>query len=659
MLRAASALSLFSRSVLFVAAAAGALGVLALACESSTADVPVASPCVAFAKALPVALRAEPGAVPARAGAFVRLVQGAGRTYALDEAGRIARLDADAGATAAVPSALDFAVTRTATGVHAYVAHLATARAAGVSFELTRYTSRDDGATFDATTAIRLLQGDGPGDATEASMALAPDGLLYLAFGGTPSPANDLASISGKVLRLDVSGDVAVAAPGNPVPVGQGRAEIWAVGVRRPRGLDVDAETGDVWLTDRSADDDSTLVHRIVRGGTAELTPMLAIAAPEKRAAFTGGHVYRGTRVAALIGKYVYPASGGKLVMVDRFGPSGTAQATLLSFGAEGPLGRVDAGDLAVATASSGVHRITDGTPPAPAPTSLLATKCFDLAAPGGLPAGAIGYDVTTPLWSDGAAKERFVVVPTGAKITARTDGDLVFPVGTVAVKTFAVDGKRVETRLFVQHELEDWVGYSYAWNEAGTDAELVNGNRVEALPGGKSWYFPSSTDCTACHTPAAGYTLGLEAKQLAGHGDALARLEEYVGAPVAHDGAPLVAVDAPAPVTAEARARSYLHANCATCHRDGSATGTVVDLDLRNDTPLAKTGLCKEAAAGTLGLATGARIVAPREPSASVLVARMRTLDERRMPKLASRVVDEAGVAAVEAWIRDLTSCP
>jgi uncharacterized repeat protein (TIGR03806 family) len=281
------------------------------------------------------------------------------------------------------------------------------------------------------------------------------------------------------------------------------------------------------------------------------------------------------------------------------------------------------------------------------------------MAAPSGLPAGAIAYDVTTPLWSDGAAKERFVVVPKGTTITARTDGDLVFPVGTVAVKTFAVDGKRVETRLFIQHDLEDWVGYSYAWNEAGTDAELVRGNRVASLPGGKSWYFPSAADCAACHTPAAGYTLGLEARQLAGHGDALDRLESQLATPIDRAGlAALVAVDAPPPATAEQRARSYLHANCSMCHREGSATGSVVDLDLRIETPLAKTGLCGEPQADTLGIAD-ARIVAPRDPSRSVLVARMRSLDERRMPKLASRIVDEAGVTAVEAWIRDLATCP
>ena len=106
-----------------------------------------------------------------------------------------------------------------------------------------------------------------------------------------------------------------------------------------------------------------------------------------------------------------------------------------------------------------------------------------------------------------------------------------------------------------MQHDIEDWVGYSYAWNEAGTDAQLVKGNRVAPLAGGKSWYFPSSTDCTACHTPAAGYTLGLEAKQLAGHGDALAKLEAKIAPPIDTAAlATLVPVAAPAPATNEAR---------------------------------------------------------------------------------------------------------
>jgi hypothetical protein len=549
-IRASSAASVLS-ACLALAASGAAVGGCGSRAGDEAAGSP-SSPCVAFAKAAPLALTAEPRAVPARPRAFVRLVRGAGRTYALDAAGDLGRLDAAAAETVAVPLALDFAVARSAAGVvHAFVARWTTAPAATLAFELTRYTSRDDGLTFDPTSAVALLEGrsdgggsGGSGGGPLASLAFGPDGLLYLALGEAGPSSAGLDSIFGKVLRVDVSGDTAAVAAGNPVSPAQGRAEIWAVGIHRPRGLDVDAVTGAVWLTDDSATEDATVVHRLVRGSVEVPKPILTIAAAERRAAFSGGHVHRGARAAALAGKYVYPASGSRLVAVDAFGPSGTAQSSLLEAGAEGPFGRIDGDELVVATASSGVARIVAAPAAAPAggaPSSLLATRCFDLAAPSGVPSGAVAYDVTTPLWSDGATKDRFVVVPQGAPITARPDGDLVFPVGTVAVKTFAVDGRRIETRLLVQHELEDWTGYSYAWNEAGTDAEIVTGNRVQPLAGGKSWYFPSSTDCTACHTPAAGYTLGLEAKQLAGHGDALARLAERVAAPVRPTGAPRV----------------------------------------------------------------------------------------------------------------------
>jgi uncharacterized repeat protein (TIGR03806 family) len=636
-------------AALLVVASAGA-------CSASTEDA-VDSPCVAFAKASAPALRTEPLATSKRASALVRVRAGAGRTYALDAEGKLGTLDGDAASAILVGGVggIDFAVTKSASGaVQAFVARWTAAAAGGpTAFELVRFTSADGGLTFDAATKKLLLAAPG-GRATGegAAVAFGASGFLFVALGDAePAPGGAAGpTLLGTILRLDVSGDEVAVPPDNPSAAAGGLlAPVWAAGVHEPRGLDVDLETGDLWLTDFSKAKDTTYVHRIVRGGIASLAPALSLGAAERRAAFAGGHVYRGKLVPALVGKYVYPASNGALVAIDRYGPSGPPQDSKLVVGADGPIFRGDDGELGIAGAGGAVSRVVDGSVPAPTPTSLLATKCWDPATPAGVPAGAIPYDVTSPLWSDGAAKERFVVVPRGAKITARADGDLVFPVGTVAVKTFAVDGKRVETRLLVQHDLEDWTGYSYAWNEAGTDAELVAGNRIAQLAGGKSWYFPSSADCTACHTPAAGYTLGLEAKQLAGHGDALARLEEKLEAPIDH---------ATVGTLASADARSYLHANCSMCHREGSATGTVVDLDLRADTPLAKTGLCKEPQAGTFDL-PNARIVAPGDPARSVLLSRMRTLDERRMPKLASRVVDEAGVAAVEAWIKSLAACP
>jgi uncharacterized repeat protein (TIGR03806 family) len=652
-------------SALCIAVAAAIFPAISGSCAAAD-EAPPVSPCVAFAKAGPATLKLDPIGVTQRASALVRVRGGFGKNYALDADGRLGRVDADVASTILVggagASGIDFAVTKGPTGLaQVYVARWVAAPAPSTSstFELLRFASADGGMTFDAASKKVVFSERGgatlPGF---TALAFSREGFLFVAYASQDAPP--AGSSSGAVLRLDVSGETAVFPPDNPRGAAGMVTGVWASGVHQPLGLDVDPETGDLWLTDYAKQDDATLVHRIMRGGITDLKPALVLPAPEKRAASTGGHVYRGRLVPDLVGKYVYAAPNGVLVAVDAYGPSGPMQATKLVLGADGPIGRGDDGELVVAPASGGFARVVDGGPPSPAPTSLLATKCWDATAKAGVPVGAIPYDVTTPLWSDGATKERFVVVPSGAKITARADGDLLFPVGTVAVKTFAVDGKRIETRLLVQHDVEDWVGYSYAWKEDGSDAELVRGNRIASLAGGKSWYFPSTTDCSACHTPAAGYTLGLEAKQLVGRGTALAQLDGKLSTPIDHASlATLVAVDAPPPATAEARARSYLHSNCSICHREGSATGTFVDLDLRLETPLAKTGLCKEAQAGTLGLATGARIVVPHDPAGSVIVARMRVLDERRMPKLASRVVDEAGVAAVEAWVRDLASCP
>ncbi len=629
------------------------------ACSSSSdpPDEP-ASPCAAFGKPAAPRLKGDDVAKPARA-KLVAVKPFGGRLYGLDAEGVLT----SAGDTTTTATSLrlvdDLAISKNTSGEVVAFGVRWEPNTAPPLHQLVRLTSSDGGVTFPAATAKVVLTVASPAGTSvmsRVSMAFGPEGLLYLAI-GAPAALQGEPGLQGKILRLDVSGDTAAVPAGNAAD--PKTPEVWArTLLREPRGLDVDPMTGDVWVTDHSMADATTTVYRITRSSADEVKPVITFDAAERRPSSAGGHVYRGKRARALVGKYMYHASGG-LVAVDRFGPSGPPLATRLALMEDGPIGRSESGELVVATAR-GIVEVSDVAPPSPAPASLRATKCFDLAAAGGVASGAIGYDLASPLWSDGASKERFVVVPSGQRLTSRADGDLVFPVGTVAVKTFSSGGKRIETRLLVQHELESWVGYSYAWNEAGTDAELVDGNRVAALPGGKSWYFPSSTDCTACHTPAAGYTLGLEVKQLTGRGDALARLEAKLSTPIDTSKlAPLASLDAPPPATLEMRARSYLHANCSMCHREGSVTGAVIDLDLGFDTPLAKTGLCGEAKAGPVGVAGMPRIVEPGDPSRSVLVARMRATDERRMPKLATRVVDEAGVAVVEAWIRGMAACP
>lgn len=382
--------------------------------------------------------------------------------------------------------------------------------------------------------------------------------------------------------------------------------ETLAVGFSAPHALFVDPVTSDVWLVDREGGAD--VAHRI-RANVSRLdAPGFFLPSRADGAAV----IVRDGRSPNLEGRLVYTSSGS-LVVVEPFGPAGPPIAKSHAWSGGVVIGVTSSG-AAIASAD-GTLSIVEDTAAIAAPRTLGATGCLDPSA--------LAYDVAAPLWSDGADKSRAIVLPPGTEARVLPDGDLKFPVGTVAIKTFSRGGKKIETRLFVQHALDDWAGYSYAWNAAGTDAELVIGNQTK-----DGWYFPSSSDCNACHTAAAGFTLGLEARQL----DDAARAK--------------LAPSHSAPRFSASDARAYLHSNCSVCHREGNATG-IAELDLRFDTPLADTGLCKD------------DIVTPGAPERSVLVKRMRATDETRMPKLATSIADDRGVASIESWIRSLVSCP
>ena len=228
---------------------------------------------------------------------------------------------------------------------------------------------------------------------------------------------------------------------------------------------------------------------------------------------------------------------------------------------------------------------------------------------------GAYGYEINSPLWSDQADKERAFVLPPGGKIhvadcaaqpngclDAADEGKWVFPAGTTLLKSFGFDGKLVETRLLVALPDGTWVGYSYQWNEGQTGATLVASAGASASfnTGSRTvdWTYPGRRDCTECHTRSAGWTLGPETAQMnrvpitaaLGTGnqiDKLAAAGLFDSAPAKPYKAALVTPYAgqlggpPASATVTERARSYLHANCAFCHRpDGQFNS--VDSPLR-----------------------------------------------------------------------------
>jgi mono/diheme cytochrome c family protein len=113
-------------------------------------------------------------------------------------------------------------------------------------------------------------------------------------------------------------------------------------------------------------------------------------------------------------------------------------------------------------------------------------------------------------------------------------------------------------------------------------------------------------------------------------------------------------------PATLVPRARSYMHANCAICHRPN---GNYPDIDLRFDTDLKGTNMCNVAPnKGTVTVMppSSAKRLAPGHPELSVAYLRMATLDDKvRMPQVATSVLDPIGTRLISDWIKSITACP
>lgn len=102
-----------------------------------------------------------------------------------------------------------------------------------------------------------------------------------------------------------------------------------------------------------------------------------------------------------------------------------------------------------------------------------------------------------------------------------------------------------------------------------------------------------------------------------------------------------------------EAQVRSYLHVNCAHCHRVGG--GGTASFELRYELPVAATrALDVRPSQGTFEL-PDARIIAAGDPYRSTLFYRIAKTGAGRMPHIGSEVVDWKAVQAVERWIREL----
>jgi uncharacterized repeat protein (TIGR03806 family) len=565
----------------------------------------------------------------------------------------------------------------------------------GTPFEgrLSRFQSLDGGETLEPGSEEVLIQV--PRSYTHhwgGTLRFGADGMLYAAFGDGEElggrRAQDRSSLLGKFIRIDVRAPSGYRIPPtNPfVGVANARAEIWALGLRNPWSWSFDPATGDLWAGDVGLNAYEE-INRIVPGAnygwpvyegplclnrlpcdTPGLTPPV-LAYPHGDTgsdAVIGGAVYWGSRVPELRGTYLFADFAGQIFALRSDGAGGAYREVLATI-AQLPYTWLQGADgeplLAAGVFLWGLGPA--GEPePSNFPERLSQTGCVDPADPHVPAAGMIPYDVNAPLWSDGADKERWFALPEGTYIHVGEDGDWEFPVGSVLMKSFRIAGRLLETRLFVRHDDGDWAGYSYEWDDAETDATLLPAGKVRPLAGGGTWTYPSRGQCLACHTAAAGRTLGPETAQLGrivlypATGRFAYQLETLAGigmldVPPGTLASSLPGLSDPSDATLpiEARARAYLHANCAMCHRPGGPGQGPEDFRFATPT-LAMGAIGALPTQSNFGI-PGARLIAPGDPDRSILYHRIGTLGSGRMPPLASAVLDESGMEIIGRWIR------
>jgi mono/diheme cytochrome c family protein len=214
--------------------------------------------------------------------------------------------------------------------------------------------------------------------------------------------------------------------------------------------------------------------------------------------------------------------------------------------------------------------------------------------------------------------------------------------------------------------------GVVYKWRPDGSDAELLRTSATESIQvksaagevHEQTWYYPSRQDCLTCHTADAGGVLGVKTRQLnrfftypSGVADNELRTWNHLGlfAPAFKDEElrKFAALAAPGDTTRSLsdRARSYLDANCAQCHRPG---GTVANFDARYDTTPDQQALIDGPVLIDEGI-DRPRVISPHDIWRSIAYMRMDTVGDIRMPPLARETIDQQGVQLLGAWINSL----
>ena len=570
-----------------------------------------------------------------------------------------------------------------------------------------------------------------------------PDGYLYISTGDATSPnppdaldtGQNLTDLLSCILRIDVDHEAngrpyAVPADNPFVKVPKACPEIWAYGFRNPWRMGFDRVTGDLWVGDVGWEK-WEMIYRVQRGGnygwsimegpqpvrpearrgpTPILPPNLAFPHTEA-ASITGGYVYRGKRLKELVGAYICGDWVTRKLWGTRFDGDKVVWHKELAQGTQRVVafGEDHAGELYFVNYddAGSIHRLVPNEKAqeyrARFPRRLSETGLFSSVKEQKPAPGVVPFSINAAQWIDGATAERFIALPGSEPVRlydnpvtipgAFFSGAVYLPRDGVLAKTITMElergnprsRRRLETQI-LHFDGETWHGYSYRWNDAQTDADLVPAGGMDErftimdaeAPGGKrkqTWHFASRGECLTCHNPWTSFALAFNLTQLnrdqnyggmvdnqlrafknAGLVTLLHHEENAEGAaasPLAQNAALRLSDPYDSKGDLTDRARSYLHVNCAHCHQFGA--GGTADIEVRHSIPLDKTKIVDvRPVQGTFAMAD-ARILAPGDPYRSVLFYRMSKLGPGRMPHIGSEVADERGLRLIHDWIRQL----
>ena len=221
-------------------------------------------------------------------------------------------------------------------------------------------------ATSTARTILRISQ---PYDNHNGgTLAFGTDGYLYIGMGdggsgGDPgNRAQNKDSLLGKMLRINVNSTTSTTnyttPTSNPYYGVAGRNEIWQIGLRNPWKFSFDRANGNLWIGDvgqntweeidratRTSSGPGKGINwgwRVMEGmhcyspssgcsTTGKSYPVTEYSHDGGRCSVTGGFVYRGSEVAALVGGYVFADyCSGEIWVIDSTAARPAAKTLLL-----------------------------------------------------------------------------------------------------------------------------------------------------------------------------------------------------------------------------------------------------------------------------------------------------------------------------------------